>query len=329
MGVRLAALLAVALALVLDALLAEPPGRIHPVALLGRVVGLLDREWDRPALAGAVVALAVPLFAAGAAWGAVAGATTVAPLAGAVVAGLVLFSTTSLRMLLSTASDVVGLAGSAPEEAREAVRALVGRDAAALSPAQLRSAAVESAAENLADGLVAPLLAFALGAQLSVAAGAALAAWVKGVNTLDSMLGYPDKPHGRASARLDDVVMWLPARASALLLAATAGDPGALGRARRWARAPPSPNSGWPMATLAATLDARLAKPGTYDLNPEDPLPDGAVARRGVRTVGLAGALAFLLAGLLVLGPAATTLVPVAVAGPPRSAATLVVVTPC
>ena len=324
----LAAPAAVALALVLDVLFAEPPGRVHPVALLGRLVAPLDREWKRPALAGALVAISVPLLAAGVAWGAVTAAGMVGPLAGAAVAGLVLFSTTSLRMLLSTASDVVELTGSDPATARDAVRALVGRDATSLSPAELRSAAVESAAENLADGLVAPLLAFAVGAQLSVAAGAALAAWVKGVNTLDSMLGYPEKPHGRASARLDDAVMWLPARASALLLAATAGDPAAVGRARRWARAPPSPNSGWPMATLATALGARLAKPGAYDLNPGDPLPDGAVARRGVRTVGLAGALAFLLAGLLALGPAAATLVPVATAGP-LPVETLVVVAPC
>ena len=310
---------AVALALVLDALFAEPPGRVHPVALLGRLVAPLDREWDRPAVTGALVALGVPLLAAGVAWGAVAGAAAATPAAGAVVAGLALFSTTSLRMLLSTAREVVDLTGSAPDEAREAVRALVGRDASSLSPAELRSAAVESAAENLADGLVAPLLAFALGAQLSLAAGAALAAWVKGVNTVDSMLGYPDKPHGRAGARLDDAVMWLPARASALLLAVTAGDPAAVGRARRWARTPPSPNSGWPMATLATALGARLAKPGAYDLNPTAPLPDGPVARRGVRAVGLAGVLAFLLAGLLVLGPAATGVVPVAA----------VVVAPC
>jgi adenosylcobinamide-phosphate synthase len=300
------ATLAVGLALVLDALFAEPPERVHPVALLGRLVGPLDREWRRPGLFGAAIAVGVPVLAAGVAWAAVAGAGRLAPLAAAVLAGLVLFSTTSLRMLLSTASDVIELTGSAPASAREAVRALVGRDAAELSPAQLRSAAVESAAENLADGLVAPLLAFALGVQLSVAAGAAAAAWVKAVNTLDSMLGYPDKPHGRASARLDDAVMWLPARASALLLAAAAADPGALGRARRWARTPPSPNSGWPMATLAAVLGARLAKPGAYDLNPEGPLPDVRVARRGVRAVGLAGALAFLLAGLAGLGPLLT-----------------------
>jgi adenosylcobinamide-phosphate synthase len=304
------ATLAVGLALVLDALFAEPPGRIHPVALLGRLIAPLDREWRRPGPVGVLAALAVPALAAGVAWAAVTGAGRLATPAAALVAGLVLFSTTSLRMLLSTASDVVELTGSAPGEAREAVRALVGRDATALSPAQLRSAAVESAAENLADGLVAPLAAFALGAQLSVAAGAAAAAWVKAVNTLDSMLGYPDKPHGRASARLDDAVMWLPARASALLLAVAAADPGALGRARRWAGAPPSPNSGWPMATLAAVLGARLAKPGAYDLNPEGPLPDVRVARRGVRAVGLAGALAFLLAGLAGLGPL------LAVAGP-------------
>jgi adenosylcobinamide-phosphate synthase len=143
--------------------------------------------------------------------------------------------------------------------AREAAPALVGRDLGALSPGELRSAAVESAAENLADGLVAPLLAFVLGAQFSLAAGAAAATCVKAVNTLDSMLGYRSKPVGRTSARLDDAVMWLPARASAVLLAVAGRDPGALVRARTWRRAPASPNSGWPMATRPPCTRAPIA----------------------------------------------------------------------
>ena len=154
----------------------------------------------------------------------------------------------------------------------------------------LRSAAVESAAENLADGLVAPLLAFALGAQLSLAFGVAAATWVKGVNTLDSMLGYRSKPVGWASARLDDAVMWLPARVSAALVALARPAPGALVRARRWARAPPSPNSGWPMATLAAAVDVELTKPGEYTLNPDADLPTAERAHLGHLLRDIAGA---------------------------------------
>ena len=170
---------------------------------------------------------------------------------------------------------------------------MAGREADSLSPAAVRSAAVESAAENLADGLVAPLLGFLVGACWSLPAAAAMAAWVKAVNTLDSMLGYPAKAHGTASARLDDAVMWLPARVSAGLLAVAAGAPHAPRRARDWRDGVPSPNSGWPMGTLAAALGTRLEKPGSYTLPGGERLPTPATARRGVRLVARAGLLAW------------------------------------
>ncbi|WP_049927735.1 adenosylcobinamide-phosphate synthase CbiB [Halopiger goleimassiliensis] len=288
------------LAFSLDLLLAEPRNAVHPVAWFGHFVGALDREWvetDRgQRLVGVGIALAVPLVPALAAGGLVAFGLALDPLLGAVLAGLVLFVTISLRSLLELTETVLAATDGDLETAREKVRGLVGRDASALSPAELRSAAVESAAENLADGLVATLLPFALLAPLSLPAAAGVAAWVKGVNTLDSMLGYPDKPHGTASARLDDLVMWLPARVTAVAIAVAAGSPRALWRARRWARAPPSPNSGWPMATLACVLSVRLSKPGVYELNPEAPLPTVADGERAVTIVGRAAVVAVLVA---------------------------------
>lgn len=293
---------AVAAAVLLDRLVAEPPARIHPVALFGSAVVPFDRSWRHPRAVGTVVAVALPLLAAGLVGGLVGGAAALHPVAGAAVAAAALFSTTSLRMLLSEGRTVIDATEAADptaslEHARTQVRALVGRDASALSAAELRSAAVESVAENLADGFVAPLLAFVLGAQHSLPVGVAAAAWVKAVNTLDSMLGYRSKPVGWASARLDDAVMWLPARVSAGLLALAGRDPGAILRARSWARVPSSPNAGWPMATLAVVLDVQLRKPGAYVLAPDARLPTVEEARRGVRIVGLAGVLAAVLGG--------------------------------
>lgn len=290
----------VALALVLDLLVAEPPESVHPVALFGRVVGHFDREWERPGAVGAGIAITLPLLAAGVVGGVVAGAMRVEPVVGVAIAGLLLFSTLSLRLLLDAAREVIELSESDGESARESARALVGRDTQSLSSAELRSAAVESAAENLADGLVGPLLAFSVGAGLSIAAGVAAAAFLKGVNTMDSMLGYRSKPVGRASARLDDVLMWAPARISAVLLAVVALDPGALWRARSWVHEPASPNSGWPMATLAAAGNIRLSKASSYTLNPSATLPNVAQANAAVRVVGTAGLVAFALAGVTV-----------------------------
>lgn len=289
---------AVALAFGLDAAVAEPPRRVHPVAWFGRAVAPFDREWSRPHVVGVAVAVALPLAAASVVGAAVLLAARADPRAGAGVAGLALFATTSLRMLLDEAGGVVAATDGDLDAARDRLRSLAGRDAGDLSAGELRSAAVESAAENLADGLVAPLAAFVLGALVSLPVAAAAAAWVKAANTLDSMLGYRSKPVGAASARLDDAVMWLPARLSAVLISVAAVDPGSLARAREHATAPPSPNSGWPMAALAAALDVRLAKRGAYDISLGGAFPTVAESQRGVRLVGAAGVLAYALAAL-------------------------------
>jgi len=295
---------AVGLAFALDAAVGEPPARLHPVAWFGRPVAALDREWASPRTVGAAAALALPLAAAAAVGGLVALPSAIHPLAATGAAGLALFVTTSRRMLVDAARDVVAASDADLARARERLPALAGRDAADLSAGQVRSAAVESAAENLADGLVAPLTAFALFAPASLALGAAAAAWVKAVNTLDSMLGYRSKPVGAASARLDDLAMWLPARISALLLALAAGRPRSVLDGRAWLDGVPSPNSGWPMGTLAAATGTRLEKPGVYALNPDAPLPSPTAARRGVRAVEVASALAYALAALALAGVA-------------------------
>ena len=293
----------VAAAVGLDRLVGEPPSRLHPVALFGRLVGPLDREWATPRAVGTLGAVGLPLAAAAAVGSAVALAGALNPLAGGVVATLALFSIISLRLLCTTASDVLAETETHLTRARERLLALAGRDATELSPGQIRSAAVESAAENLSDGFLAPLAGFALGSVVAgrwldpvgvLAAATAAAAWLKAVNTMDSMVGYPAKPVGWASARLDDLVMWLPARLTAVALAVAAASPAALRSGSRWAREPASPNAGWPMATLAAVLDVRLEKPGHYTLNAAASLPTTTDGHRGVAIVGRAGWLAAL-----------------------------------
>ncbi|SMP03319.1 CobD/CbiB family cobalamin biosynthesis protein [Halobellus salinus] len=328
---------AVAVAAALDAAVAEPPSRAHPVALFGHLVAVVDRDvdgsessgWTHPRIVGVAAAVILPVFAAAVATAAVLAGSHTHPWVGAAVAGLVLFSTTSLRALLDRAREVIAASGGDLDAARHSLRALAGRDASSLDAAHVRSAAVESLAENLADGWVAPLVAFGgvvgggefvggvtvVGIDAGVALAAGAAAWVKAVNTMDSMLGYRSKPVGWAPARLDDVVMWLPARLSAGLLGAAAGTPGVPSRrrVRALARTPASPNSGWPMATMAAALPARLVKPGAYDLDPAGSetgsggaaggadntttLPDIATATRAVGVTRRAGVLAAAVTG--------------------------------
>lgn len=295
----LAAAGAVVLAALLDRLVGEPPNRVHPVALLGRAIAPLDRAWNSPAEMGLSIAIVLPVLVGAGVGAVVAVVVSLSVPAATVVAGLVLFSATSLRMLLAEARAVERLLGEDIDAARARLRSLAGRDSGDLEPSEIRSAAIESIAENLADGLVAPLLAFALGALVSLPVAAGAAAFVKTVNTLDSMLGYPDKRHGTASARLDDIVMWVPARLSALALAVAAVDPETPWRARGWVDRVPSPNSGWPMGTVASALAVRLEKPGVYVLNDVARTPESADVDRAIRLVSRAGWLVWGLAAFL------------------------------
>ncbi|MFB6133970.1 MAG: adenosylcobinamide-phosphate synthase CbiB [Halanaeroarchaeum sp.] len=297
MTVALAA--AIALAFALDLAVGEPPSEIHPVVALGRVIDVLDRSWPRPALAGLLVAIVVPAATAVITGGVVGFLLAAEQAAGIAAAGVFLFSSVSLRRLQSAARRTIRQTTRDVDAARESVRALVGRETGELSAAHVRSAALESAAENLADGLIGPLVAFLLGGLLSLPVAVGAATWVKAVDTLDSMLGYRSHPMGWASARLDDVAAWIPARISALLIALAAASPGSLTAARDWAAETASPNAGWPMATIAVVTGSRLEKPSAYRLGPSAELPDVERALVGVRTVYRAGIIGFALAVIL------------------------------
>ncbi|WP_254839125.1 CobD/CbiB family cobalamin biosynthesis protein [Natronomonas marina] len=287
---------AVGLAVALEWLFREPPARYHPVALFGRVVEGVDaRPPGSSKLAGAVVAVALPTAAAVLVYLPLSATAGLSGVVVAGLAGLVLWSSSSFGLLLEAGERVIEHSDADPEAARESLPALVGRDPGSLSPALIRSAAVESLAENLSDGLVAPVLAFVLLSFVSLPAAAAAAAFVKAVNTMDSMLGYPGD-FGWGSARLDDAVMFVPARVTAALLGPAAGDPDAPWRARRYARKPASPNAGWPMGTIAAALDVRLEKPGAYVLNDISNLPTVADGEAALAAVRRAGVVTYILA---------------------------------
>jgi adenosylcobinamide-phosphate synthase len=159
-------------------------------------------------------------------------------------------------------------AGDLPT-ARRAVAMIVGRDTAELSESEVARATVETVAESVADGVIAPLLYLAIG-------GAPLALAYKAVNTLDSMIGHRDARYadfGWASARLDDLTNWIPARIAAILLIVGAGlTTGRLERVRNGWRVlwrdgslHPSPNSGRPEAAMAGIVGVRLGGTNFYD----------------------------------------------------------------
>jgi adenosylcobinamide-phosphate synthase len=300
---------AIAVGFALDLTFGELPNAAHPVAWFGYLVDRFDRVWSRPLAAGLTLAAGLPVFVATGTGIIVAAIAAMHPWLGASVGGVVVFVTTSFRSLLATVRRVGRLAERDLAAARSALGALAGREAAGLDAGRVRSAAVESLAENLSDGLVAPLLAFGVCAGVGTVVGLAPpsvlalacagASWLKAVDTLDSMWGYPDRPLGTGAARLDDLAMWLPARITAALLAVAMASPRSLHRARGWLDRVASPNAGWPMGVLAVALDVRLDKPGHYALNEEASLPDAPAVARAHRGAGVAGLLAYLLAGVL------------------------------
>ena len=173
----------------------------------------------------------------------------------------------SWRMLRDETGAVEVALRHSLQAGRERLAMLVSRDTSALSEAEVRESAIESLAENLNDSVVAPIFWFVL-------FGLPGAAVYRFANTADAMWGYRGLRNGvdwewagKWAARADDVLSWVPARVTALLLAMAAG--GLRYRMlREEARKTPSPNSGWPMAAMALGLGVRLRKPGVYALNP-------------------------------------------------------------
>jgi adenosylcobinamide-phosphate synthase len=290
----------VAVALAVDLLAGEPPAPLHPTVWMGRgIAHARARRRSRTPLAS---------LAEGAAWMAGGAAVTVAlvrllergtgrlprPL-DALARGVALKPALSLRALLAAGREVETAlrAGELDEARRLLAWHLVSRDTASLPAGEVAGAAVASLAENLGDGVVAPLLAFRAG-------GLAGAYLHRFVNTADAMLGYRTEElewFGKVAARADDALNAVPARAAALLVALAAplggGDArAALRIARRDAGRTPSPNGGWPMAAMAGALGVRLEKRGVYALHAEGREPAADDLRRARRIVAGAGLLA-------------------------------------
>ena len=279
------------LALAVDAAFGDPKWlyRVlpHPVAMIGKLIEAGERRLNRPdpnrsdpsrsdlgrvagVLRGLVLVLVVAAASAGLGW---AVERLLVDLPGGWLAEALLASSLlAFRDLHDRVRAVARALETGLDEARAKVAHIVGRDPARLDQAGVARAATESLAENFSDGVVAPLFWFALFGLGGLCA-------YKAVNTLDSMIGYRNarfEAFGKAAARLDDAVNWVPARLAGLLLVAAALilPKASAGRAwrtmRRDAPRHRSPNAGWQEAAMAGALGFALAGPRDY--------PDGPVA---------------------------------------------------
>jgi adenosylcobinamide-phosphate synthase len=263
-------LAALAVALAADGLLGEPAWlyrRVaHPVQAIGWLATALERRLLRPAAPAAskrrAGLLLLALVVAGAVVIGVVLATTLRALPGGwVLEGLAMSTLLAQRSLVNHVGAVARGLRAGLAQGRAAVALIVGRDPERLDAAGVGRAAVESLAENLSDGVVAPLF-------WGLVAGLPGILAYKAVNTLDSMVGHRSERYlafGWASARLDDLVNLPPARLTGLGLCLVSGRPWhAYAVIRRDAMRHCSPNAGWPEAAMAASLGLRLAGPRVY-----------------------------------------------------------------
>jgi adenosylcobinamide-phosphate synthase len=262
---------AMAVAMAADALVGWPGllfARIgHPVTWLGALINVLDarcnRSADPPAVrrvAGIAVALAVIALAAGLGWGLQAAFPS--GWRGVALTGIIAWPCVALRSLHDHVAAVARpLEAGDIAAARIAVAEIVGRDPATLDEAGVARAAIESLAENTSDGIVAPVFWGALFGLPGIIG-------YKAINTLDSMIGHRTERHeafGWASARIDDVANFVPARLTGLLFALLAPRRSdAMACMMRDARAHRSINAGWPEAAMAGALGVRLSGPRIY-----------------------------------------------------------------
>lgn len=243
----------------------------HPVMWIGKVIDYLDtrlntarRTHEQRRQAG-VVALALLLL--GVMVLAIAVQQAVRAIPGGWVFEIALAMPFLAQKELGRAVEAVALAlRTSLDAGREAVSQIVGRDPQALDEAGVSRAAIETLAESTSDGVVAPLFWLVL-------LGLPGIALYKAINTADSMIGHKTeryRDYGWAAAKLDDLVNWLPARLTAVLITVACfftphASPGkAWAMARRDARKHASPNSGWPEASFAGALGFRLGGPRSY-----------------------------------------------------------------
>ncbi len=301
---HLAVGLAVVVAWALDALFGEPPNAWHPVAWLGRLLSAVGARlvaWPpTAAFAGGALAWLLIAVALGmsAAWvqRLLAHASGAWPWLAVLATALLLKPCFAWRMLREEVAAVEIALADGLQAGRARVGRLASRDVSQLDAYAVRETAIETLAENLNDSLVAPLFWY-------VVAGLPGAVVYRFANTADAMWGYRGRWEwaGKWAAHADDLLSWLPARLTALLLAPR-WVLGAYPRLRAEAKRTPSPNGGWPMAAMALQLGVRLRKPGVYALNAEAAFPErqhhAQALRLATRTAWMAAGMAAVCAGV-------------------------------
>ena len=248
-----------------DKLLGDPERLPHPVVLFGKLIAAGERRLNhgkRRRMKGAALAVTLIATTFGATAGLILLSGMASPALRTAVEAVMIFYCLAGTTLIREVKGVFAALDVSTEQGRKQVARIVGRDTSQLTDNEIRKAALETLAENLSDGVIAPMFWLLL---LGVPGMAAY----KMINTLDSMIGYRTeryKRFGTAAARIDDAANYIPARLTALLMIAVAGKPELLKFVARNGKRHASPNSGYPEAALAGILNCRFGG-GHYYFN--------------------------------------------------------------
>ena len=246
-----------------DRLFGDPSWLPHPVVGFGRIIAffewLLNRgRWRK--FKGAVVTILLVAVTFVFFWYVLRWIDARSVYAGMAVKAIFVFYCLAGTTLIREVREVFRAVERSLEEGRRQVARIVGRDTSQLSAQEVRTAALETLAENLSDGVVAPLFWYAL-------LGVPGMMTYKMVNTLDSMIGYKTERYrhfGCWAARIDDIANYVPSRLTALMMLLVSGKIRILPFVTWFGRQNASPNSGYPEAALAGILDCRFGGPHTY-----------------------------------------------------------------
>ncbi|MEB3232986.1 MAG: adenosylcobinamide-phosphate synthase CbiB [Leptolyngbyaceae bacterium] len=269
----------------LDFLIGDPWSWPHPVQVMGWGIHhystLALKYIPSPLglrLAGVGLAIALIGLSGITGWGAIALMTHLHPLLGLGMHIVLLAACFAGRSLRDAATDVLApltlahptdqpITANHLAEARTRLSRYVGRDTQALDPPEILRAILETVGENGVDGIMGPLF-YALVGAMTPLGSAPVALAYKAASTLDSMVGYKEPPYtdlGWCSAKLEDLLTWVPCRLTVLTLALLSGRPlHVLRLCRRDAAADPSPNSGWSECAYAASLGVQVGGTNTY-----------------------------------------------------------------
>jgi len=246
-----------------DRLLGDPSWLPHPIVGFGKIIALFERLLNRGRwrkFKGAVVALVLISATFVGFWFLLRWIDARSVYIGMAVKAVFVFYCLAGTTLIREVREVFHAVDRSLEEGRRQVARIVGRDTSQLSAQEVRTAALETLAENLSDGVVAPLFWYAL-------LGVPGMMTYKMINTLDSMIGYKTERYrefGCWAARIDDIANYVPARLTALMMLLVAGRLRVLPFVTWFGRQNASPNSGYPEAALAGILDCRFGGPHTY-----------------------------------------------------------------